>query len=155
MDKHFKSKAIEAAYNKYNRKGIFAIIDHCMVSGLRYASFADDNGNSAQMKKPDLLINGLPSEVMVSDNWNNDGLPKYWRHIQIFKRKMHQQAYTGGAWWMLNGSVTYALVLPFNAEAIGEKVYFDKGRNSREPVVLFRLKDAKLVKLAKSPCKNN
>lgn len=155
MDKHFKSKAVEVAYNDNNAQGINAVIEHCVVSGLKFGSFADDNGNSAQMKKPDLSINGLPSEVMVSFSWNNDGLPKYWRHIQIFKRKMHQKTYTGGAWWMLNRSLTYALVLPFNAESIGEKVYFDKGRNSREPVVLFCLKDAKLVKLAKAPYKHN
>lgn len=153
--KSFKSKIVEAAYNDFNRQGELAVIEHCVARGLQYASFADDYGNSAQMRKPDLSINGLPSEVMVSYGWDNDGLPKHWPHLQIFKRKMHQQAYNGGAWWMLNRSLTYALVLPFNAQAIGEKVYFDKRRNSREPVVLFDLMDAELVELAKVSYKHN
>ena len=50
--KSFKSKIVEAAYNDFNSQGILAVIEHCVVSGLPHASYADDNGNSTQMRKP-------------------------------------------------------------------------------------------------------
>jgi hypothetical protein len=105
------------------------------------------------MKRPDLVIDGSLSEIIVSHNWLTMVKPRWPLGIMIFKHKAGQARYLeegqDGYWWIVNGIGTHALVLDFKAKSLGEGTYHDRKRGTRDEVVYFDLADAKLIKLDK------
>lgn len=145
----FKSKHVEQAYVANDKQGAFALHEHFFVQGVPCVPYANDAAGRYAMMRPDLLVDGLPVEVQVSRNWNNKGKPKGWKGVYIFKRKMHQASEVGGAWFTINARGSHAYRVPFSAVPIGEGVYHDKARGTRDPYVVFDFKDADFIELLK------
>lgn len=160
--KKFQSKEVERQYLKSDKQGIMEVVQHCCVNDYQFASFANDKGTVFEMKRPDLIINGSLSEIIVSHNWLTMVKPtsEKWRHgIMIFMRKAGQARYLkegqDGYWWIVNGIGTHALILNFKAKPLGEGTYYDRKRGTRDEVVYFDLADAKLIKLDKTNTRLN
>lgn len=153
--KNFKSEHVKAAYQANDAQGAFALYEHFFVQGVPCVPYANDAAGRYAMKRPDLLVDGLPVEVQVSRSWNNKGKPKGWNGVMIFKRKMHQTSEKGGAWFTVNARGSHAYRVPFSAVPVREGVYHDHGRGTRDPYVVFDFKDADFIELLKVDGKLN
>jgi hypothetical protein len=107
------------------------------------------------MKRPDLLVDGLPVEVQVSRSWGNKGKPIGWKGINIFERKMHQASEMGGAWFTVNARGSHAYRVPFSAKPIRKGFYRDPIRGTSDPYVVFSFEDAEFIELLKVDGKLN
>ena len=147
--KTFKSKHVEEAYQANDAQGAFALHEHFFVQGVPCVPYANDAAGPYAMKRPDLLVDGLPVEVQVSRSWKNKGKPKGWSGVMIFERKMHQTSEKGGAWFTVNARGSHAYRVPFSAVPVREGVYRDPERGTSDPYVVFSFEDADFIELLK------
>jgi hypothetical protein len=69
----FKSEHVEADYKANDIQGAFAICEHFFAQSVPCVPYANDSAGTYAMKRPDLLVDGLPVEVQVSRSWGNQG----------------------------------------------------------------------------------
>jgi len=151
----FKSEHVEADYKANDIQGAFVICEHFFAQSVPCVPHANDSAGTYAMKRPDLLVDGLPVEVQVSRSWKNKGKPIGWKGINIFERKMHQASETGGAWFTVNAVGSHAYRVPFSAKPIRKGVYRDPIRKTSDPYVVFSFEDAEFIELLKVDGKLN